>query len=193
MPIVDFYSGKATDTSGRNLREIHTWIITSWKMSMITFNGCFRWPSPVSIIHLHTFLMRNKSLNFTRMPNYEQSYCHRFDIMLGFYGFERNNMSIIRSNKWEERNPNWLRTGNHNHLRLTRIFRSLSILGLKDYAYALFEVLNAIFAERSNVISDTTMEYWKHALVESWNAYALQICSRLISIHEMPDSFFSVL
>lgn len=24
-PIVDFYSGKATDTSGRTLREIHAW------------------------------------------------------------------------------------------------------------------------------------------------------------------------
>lgn len=89
------------------------------------------------------------------------------DKMLGFYGFERNNMSIIRSNRWEERSRNWLRPGNHNHLRLARILRSLSILGIKDYALALFEALNAVFSEKSSVISDITMGYWKRALLES--------------------------
>jgi hypothetical protein len=38
------------------------------------------------------------------------------------------------------------------------MLKSLSILGLKDYADALFEALNAVFAEKSNAISDTTMD-----------------------------------
>jgi Opioid growth factor receptor (OGFr) conserved region len=76
-------------------------------------------------------------------------------------------MSIIRSNSWEERSRNWLRPGNHNHLRLTRILKSLSILGLKDYAHALFEALNAVFSEESGAITVTTMRYWKRAMFES--------------------------
>jgi hypothetical protein len=36
-----------------------------------------------------------------------------------------------------ERSRNWLRPGNHNHLRLTRIMQSLWILGLRAEAKAL--------------------------------------------------------
>jgi hypothetical protein len=167
MPIVDFYSGKATDTSGRNLREIHTWDYHKLENVHDYIQWLFPLTEPSQYNPLAPVLDAEQIAKFHTDAELRAKLLSSFDIMLGFYGFERNNMSIIRSNTWEERNPNWLRTGNHNHLRLTRILKSLSILGLKDYAYALFEVLNAIFAEKSNVISDTTMEYWKHALVES--------------------------
>jgi len=42
--------------------------------------------------------------------------------MLWVYGFERNNLSDYLLDSWKERSRNWLKPGNHNHLRLTRIF-----------------------------------------------------------------------
>src|SRR4029079_18828704 len=51
--------------------------------------------------------------------------------MLSFYGFELQDdspsASIGRAAGWAERSRNWMRPVNHNHLRLTRIMKSLSL------------------------------------------------------------------
>jgi len=163
-PIVDFYSGKATDTSGRSLREIHAW----GYHELETVHDYIQWLFPLP--EHSQYNVRAPVLDVEQIAEFQSNAELRsqllasFDKMLGFYGFERNNMSIVRSNTWEERSRNWLRPCNHNHLRLTRILKSLSILGLKDCANALFEALNDVFSEKSSAISDTTMEYWKRAL-----------------------------
>ena len=164
MPIVDFYSGKATDTSGRTLRKIHTWDYHRLENVHDYIQWLFPLPEPSQYNPLAPVLDAEQIAKFHTDADLREQLLASFDKMLGFYGFEHNNMLIIRSNRWEERSRNWLRLGNHNHLRLTRILRSLSILGLKDYAQALFEALIAVSAENTDVISDTTLGYWKRAL-----------------------------
>jgi len=165
-PIVDFYSGKATDTSGRSLREIHAWGYDELETVHDYIQWLFPLPEPSQYNRLAPVLDAEQIAKFHTDTELRAQLLASFDKMLGFYGFERNTMSIVRSNSWEERSRNWLRPGNHNHLRLTRILKSLSILGLKDYAHALFEALNDVFSEKSSAISDTTMEYWKRALLD---------------------------
>jgi len=166
-PIVDFYSGKATDTSGRSLREIHAWDYDKLETVHDYIQWLFPLPEPSQYNLCAPVLNAEQIAKFHTDTELCAQLLASFDKMLGFYGFERNNMSIVRSNLWEERSRNWLRPGNHNHLRLTRILKSLSILGLKDHAHALFEALNTVFSENSNVISAATMGYWKRALLES--------------------------
>ena len=165
-PIVDFYSGKATDTSARTLREIHAWSYHELE----TMHDYIQWLFPLLKPSQYNpgapVLDAEQIDKFHTDAELRAQLLASFDKMLGFYGFERNNLSIIRSTSWEERSRNWLMPGNHNHLRLTRILKSLSILGLKDYAHALFEVLNDVFSEKSSAISDTTMGYWKRALLD---------------------------
>ena len=167
QPIVDFYSGKATDTSGRTLREIHRWDYNELETVHDYIQWLFPLPEPSQYNLNAPVLDAEQIAKFHADAELRAQLLASLDKMLGFYGFERNNLSIIRSNSWEERSRNWLRLGNHNHLRLTRILKSLLILGLKDYAYALFEALNAVFPEKSSAISATTMGYWKRALLES--------------------------
>lgn len=168
QPIVDFYSGKATDTSGRSLSEIHAWGYTELE----TVHDFIQWLFPLpesSQYNPHAPVLDKQQIaKFHADAALRAQLLASLDMMLGFYGFERDNMSIIRSNSWEERSRNWLRPGNHNHLRLTRILKSLSLLGLKGYAHALLEALSDVFSvEGSSVISGDTMEYWKRALLES--------------------------
>jgi hypothetical protein len=167
QPIVDFYLGKATDTSGRTLREIHEWDYNKLENIHDYIQWLFPLTEPSQYNLLAPVLDAEQIATFHTDPELQAQLLASFDMMLGFYGFERNNLSITRSNSWEERSRNWLRPGNHNHLRLSRILKSLSILGLKDYTHALFEALNAVSSEKSSVISDTTMGYWKRALLES--------------------------
>ena len=56
-----------------------------------------------------------------------------FDLMLNFYGFGRDGLSIFHSDDWDTKSTNWIKPGNHNFLRITRILMSLSLLGLKEY------------------------------------------------------------
>ena len=166
MPVVDFYLGKKTDTSGRTLAKILAWNYYELETTHDYIQWLFPLPEPSQYNQLAPLLDAEQIARFLTDAELRRQLMVSFDMMLGFYGFERNGMSIVRSNLWEERSRNWLRFGNHNHLRLTRILKSLSILGLKDYALALYDALNAVFAENSSLISRTTMGYWERALLE---------------------------
>ncbi len=166
-PIVDFYSGKTKDSSGRTLMEIHAWGYNELEKIHDYIQWLFPLPEPSQHNPLAPVLDAEQIAIFQADAGLRAQLLASFDKMLGFYGFERNNKIITRSNRWEARSHNWLKPGNHNHLRFTRILRSLSILGLKDHAQALLEVLDRVFAEQSDAISGTTMKYWKRALLES--------------------------
>jgi hypothetical protein len=166
-PIVDFYSGKATDSSGRTLRKIHAWGYDKLENIHDYIQWLFPLSEPSQYNPLAPVLDAGQIAIFQTDAGLRAQLLASFDKMLGFYGFERNNMTVTRSNTWEERSPNWLNPGNHNLLRFTRILKSLTLLGLKDHADGLFVALNSVFAENPGAISGTTMGYWKRALLES--------------------------
>lgn len=57
---------------------------------------------------------------------------------------------------------------NHNHLRITRILRCLSLLGLEREATAFFNCLSEIYEDEQDkpmpAISDEAMQYWREAV-----------------------------
>jgi len=62
-----------------------------------------------------------------------------------------------------DRAKNWLRPQNHNFLRLTRILKSLTLLGHGDRAWELLECLVGIDEKVRGVIGETTLAYWREA------------------------------
>jgi opioid growth factor receptor-like protein len=90
------------------------------------------------------------------------------DRMLTFYGFQWSGDRITESASFGARSSNWLHAGNHNHLRLTRMLRSLSILGERQAARALFDALERIYADERRpgrcAISPRSFEFWKNAI-----------------------------
>jgi hypothetical protein len=53
---------------------------------------------------------------------------------------------------------------NHNWLRVTRILRSLTLLGLATLAHAFFGWLEAAYGSRKYPISEETFSYWTEAV-----------------------------
>jgi hypothetical protein len=53
---------------------------------------------------------------------------------------------------------------NHNWLRITRVLRSLWLLGMKKEALAFFERLETFYASRRFPIGNDTFEFWKKAV-----------------------------
>ncbi len=91
--------------------------------------------------------------------------------LMSFYGLEANEGEQIRVNRalnFAAKGTAWLSPGNHNHLRITRIVRCLSALGLEAEAKAFFDCLSEIYEDEQNkpmpAISDETMLYWREAV-----------------------------
>jgi hypothetical protein len=90
--------------------------------------------------------------------------------MLEFYGFQFDGERVFRIPSFAAASRNWLHAGNHNHLRMTRILRSMRTLGLRSEAEPFWEALRQLFeTERSKgrrSITDETFAFWKRAATE---------------------------
>ena len=83
--------------------------------------------------------------------------------MLGFYGFELNGDEVRRGANFQQRAGCWLKSGNHNMLRITRILTSLTILGSRDYAANFLEELRVVHSENPLVVG-SSHKYWEDAI-----------------------------
>jgi hypothetical protein len=90
--------------------------------------------------------------------------------MLVFYGFELvedDPLRVVPSESFPEQSTNWLELSNHNHLRITRILKSLRLLGLEEESAAFFRCLAGLYGKESATaaprISEETFHYWRSA------------------------------
>ncbi len=90
---------------------------------------------------------------------------------MNFYGLVarlNKRVTVTRAPSFTTKATVWLSPGNHNHLRITRILKSLSVLGLEAEAKAFFDCLSEIYEEEQNKplpsISEETMLYWGEAV-----------------------------
>jgi hypothetical protein len=166
--IIAFYEGSAPDDRGRfvgdilrfdddRLEDVHDFI--QWLFPLPERSGANPSAPILDDAAIEAFRSR---------PELRAALRRSLDRMLAFYGFTWEGERIVKSVAFAERSSNWLSSGNHNHLRLTRILRSLSILGEPEAARALFEVLSEIYQERPrtgrDVISARSFAFWKSAV-----------------------------
>jgi Opioid growth factor receptor (OGFr) conserved region len=168
--LVKFYAGTGGDDAGRLLRDIHIWSddrlerthdYIQWLFPLAEPSG-FNFTAPrVADDTRHAFLNR---------PDLRGNLHTSFVRMLVFYGLkvEGNPMRVVKASSFADRAKVWLHPSNHNHLRITRILKSLRLLGLEEEAQAFFAMLQKIYreevgSERSR-ISQETMEYWQEAM-----------------------------
>jgi hypothetical protein len=87
--------------------------------------------------------------------------------MLAFYGFAPDRDAVVEGPRFVAASRNWLHAGNHNHLRLTRMLRSLRVLGLEREAAALWEALRVVYERESaagrRTITQETFAFWREA------------------------------
>lgn len=170
--VLHFYTGVAPDDRGRYLSEILKWSddelervhnYIQWLFPLIERSG-FNPSAPV--------LGDQTVQEFQSRPDLQRNMRASFLRMLAFYGLEMDESipgpRVRRSRFFKERSGNWLRASNHNHLRITRILKSMRVLGLDAEATAFFDCLVNIYNEESAKdfpgISDETFRYWQTAV-----------------------------
>jgi Opioid growth factor receptor (OGFr) conserved region len=169
--IVDFYGGVTPDHRGRYLDEILAWSdddlesvhdYIQWLFPLAELSG-FNPSAPV--------LEQRAIQEFRSRPDLQRKMRTSFLRMLGFYGLEFIEAwppAVRRARSYAARSENWLTVSNHNHLRITRILRSMRTLGLQTEARVFFDCLVEIYsaetAKDSPGISDESFRFWEHAV-----------------------------
>ena len=110
----------------------------------------FPLPEPSGANASAPILTHDDISTFNSEPALGKALLNSFDLMLDFYGLERaghvGEWKVRRAGNFDERTRQWLMSGNHNFLRISRMLRSMSLLGLHEHARAFLECLEGIYA-----------------------------------------------
>jgi len=145
--LIDFYKGLGPSTEGR-------FIDSMWGMSDLEkerAHDCIQWLFPLP--------ERSQAQPSAPVLSPEELAAFREDKHL------QTNMlvSLLRMREFFERTPYWTRAHDHNHLRITRIIRCLTLVGLTHEAQEFHAWVQATAPNR---ISVQTRWYWQEALNE---------------------------
>jgi len=167
--IVAFYEGSAPDDRGRFLRDVLRFDDERLEYVHDFIQWLFPLPERSGANPLAPILDAAAIDAFRERPELRAALRESLDRMLSFYGFAWSGNRIVRSASFSLRSSNWLNAGNHNHLRLTRMLRSLALLGERDAALAFFAVLSEIYGEEQrrtgqSRISERSFGFWKSAV-----------------------------
>lgn len=161
--LISFYNGEGVDNRGRAFSDILKWDY----QSLESVHDYIQWLFPLDVSSAYNWnapiLTQEEIDTFLTSLILQDNLRKAFLLMLDFYGFSLNAGQVVKSARFQERANNWLNTGNHNMLRITRILKSLSLLGLSDCARQLFAALDIIYKDDPDLIG-TSYQYWKNAL-----------------------------
>lgn len=157
--ILHFLAGEGTDNRGRFLSDL-------WKKGNFFLETChdyIQWMFPLNEESQHNSkapVLTKKEIAFIRSnKTIQKNMLKSLDVMLRFYGLERDGKKFQRGENFEKRRKWWITKNNHNFLRITRILKSLKLCGLEDYAWAFLRCLKDIYMECS-AISDKDFSHW---------------------------------
>jgi opioid growth factor receptor-like protein len=165
-PIVSFYRG-GRDSAGRTLAEILAWDDDRLEAVHDYIQWVFPTRQPSGVNPDAPLVSDRTAEAFATDPALRDALLRALDRMLTFYGCRRNGARIeMDPARFLERARTWLRPGNHNHLRLTRIMQSLSALGLPDEARGLQRCLLEDVADGpgGGLVTGRTRQFWKTAV-----------------------------
>lgn len=168
--ILEFYYGYGRDQSGRTLRDILNFSDHDLEYSHDYIQWLFPTITASAFNPSASTLTSADISEFNSNPILQQNLLCSFVRMLRFYGmvYRRDGSIHLRPDfETSENGQNWLTSGNHNFLRITRILESLILLGLREPAYTFYKVLsdkiisNPTYRE---IITPRTFHFWRNVV-----------------------------
>jgi hypothetical protein len=167
--LVRFYRGEEPDHAGRRIGGIQAYSGEELDDKHDFIQWLFPLPEPSPVNPDAPVLDEETIAEFQSRPELRAALLKSLCMMIAFYGFELRELpalSVERGAGFARCAANWLRPGNHNHLRLRRILRSTHLLGLKAESEALFRALEQIYqSSRGQAnITAATFRFWQAAV-----------------------------
>jgi hypothetical protein len=164
MDLVKFYRGETPDYQGRMLRGIWGWdddlLERCHDYIQVLFPlkeaSQFNWNAPL--------LDDATAQRFRSDDMIRANLLHSLQVMLRFYGFRMDEKTgeVVEAENFARRADEWLHTGDHNHLRITRILKCLTRCGLRKEAAAFLRRLELLANPRH--VTPTSLRFWRDAV-----------------------------
>ena len=166
--LVAFYLGHEPDLSGRLIDDVLSW--DDEKLEVV--HDYIQWLFPLqekSAFNDSAPLLTVEDIaTFRGNPKMKEKLLLSLARLLDFYGFvmvtDGSVIRIVKSEWFEQKSRTWLTQYNHNFLRITRILKSLVLLGCDGYATAFLDVLEEVYSDNSRIIGEKSLSYWRNAV-----------------------------
>jgi hypothetical protein len=161
--LIAFYHGKGHDHKGRQLDNI--WSLSPFWLEHT--HNYIQWLFPIPEAgRFNAFaplLTPNVQAAFASDACLRQNQQRSLDVMLDFFGLAREGNVISAQPTLSIQTHIWLKAGGHNHLRITRIIRSLALCHQPKLARAFQQAVMDIGTQQG-VVSKTSWRYWRDAI-----------------------------
>jgi hypothetical protein len=162
--LLDFYRGKATDCEGRWLGDLWQWNDGDLEAVHDFIQWMFPLPEP-SQFNPDAPLLSSADIAAFRADEMLRANLRRsIERILSFLGLTGEDGTIKAGPNFASRAADVWTSPNHNWLRITRILRSLTLLGLESEAKALYACLSGFYQSRRFPIPESTFRYWTAAV-----------------------------
>jgi hypothetical protein len=162
--ILQFYQVKAPDDRGRYLEDVLRFSDEQLEYTHDFIQWLFPLREPSGANPDAPCLDDAAIAQFRERPDLRDAMRRALDRMLSFYGLAREDDAIVTSPEFS-RHAQWLTPENHNHLRLTRMLKSLRLLGNEPEARALYQCLSRLYEEQRRSgyagITARTFRFWQ--------------------------------
>ncbi|KAI9766735.1 MAG: hypothetical protein M1840_006379 [Geoglossum simile] len=168
-PITDFYDPgiRGKDSKRRTLDSIlsrpDSWLEYSHDYIQILFPL----PEPSPFNYFAPTVDSATFEAFRARPELRTRLKESFLRILKFFGFvladNDGDIQVEPAPDFASASRSWFRPTDHNHLRITRVIRSLRVLGLEDEALAFFVALKVLAERYRERISKNSVMYWERA------------------------------
>jgi hypothetical protein len=163
--LIDFYRGDGTDTEGRRLDDILAWRDNRLEAVHDFIQWVFPLPEPSQFNPDAPLLTAEAIAAFRNDPILQANLRRSYERILSFIGLQMTDGGeVVEAPHFARRALDVWDYQNHNWLRVTRILRSLHLLGLDTEAQALYRRLEDFRSRRRFPIGDETFRYWTSAV-----------------------------
>ncbi len=160
--ITDFQLGKIPDSQGRFIQDI-------WQLNDFWLEHDHKYVQWLFPIDSQTKFNRHAPIltpevqaAFKSSEQLKQAQKKSLDLMLRFFGMQWQGGAIVPCEQLNIRDHIWLKRGGHNHLRISRIIRSLSLCDQLELSVQ-FQQAMLKAAEQYGEVSDESKGYWRSA------------------------------
>lgn len=163
-PIVRFTAGRGTDHRGCSLRQIRGWDDARLEGVHDYIQWMFPLPEASAFNAQAPVLTGADIAAFRADPSLRAELLSSFRRLLDFYGYRLQGAAVVETEAHASQVARWITPGNHNFLRISRILRSLALLGLEAEAASFLVALEKLHAgDAGRAIGATTLRYWRDA------------------------------
>ena len=143
--VLNFLEGKGTDHRGRSLKSIQSESEQFWSEE----HDFIQWLFPLD----------EKSMSVPTSPVIRQPEIQRIrDSDEAQASLDKN---LLRYQQYLKKDREWHRAYDHNHLRITRVLKSLKLLQDLDRARGFKYWVALQLGDQIDVINEKTKQYWR--------------------------------